>query len=253
MPVKSPVAAYKRKREPETPGPLSSMESTNSNSTYQNNSKWRRNCDGHFYNRTKKVGIQESKCGIYECSSCKFTNDNGDEYAKHCFVEHSVRVYICKIVGCIKTYSSQNGLRTHCRTIHGDELICTICKSLSLSIEALNDHKKTHESGKHQCQGCNYAFMHSNDHYKHWRYSCPNNPNKCNKCKHCLRLNNGEEKMCEVEGGEPGLKDHLVAVHKFCGSHLCIHCHRLFVSSKKLIVHQQKCTKHSPTPPLEHM
>ena len=253
--MNSPVAVFKRKREQTTPVRPSSVETSTCNSAYIHTTKRKRKNDdaSPITKQKNQVCTDVSKVAIYHCTNCKVTYDNGDEYVKHSFSEHSVKLYICQMSGCIKTYSSQNGLRTHCRTIHGDELICSICKSLSLSLEALEDHKKSHDSGKHQCQGCHRAFTRSNDHFKHWRYSCPNNPNKCHKCKHCLRVRNGEDKLCEVEGGEPGLIDHLAAVHKLCGSHLCIHCHRLFVSSKKLIVHQQKCSKHSPCPPLEQM
>ena len=206
---------------------------------------------------TKTVKVKTKKksklvLGLYECKVCNWRNDDGDKFVDHCLITHSTRMSICRIPGCTKSYSSQNGLRNHCKTVHGEVLQCDVCKVVSLSPESVAAHKASHTS-KHQCDGCKKSFTRSNDRDKHWRYTCPKNPERYIKCKHCLHASGGDEKKAEVPGAEAGLMNHLIDFHKLQGEHLCAYCHRLLSSLKKLTTHNEKCTKTNPNPPLEPM
>ena len=195
-----PVAGFKRKRVQTTTG---EQVHVIPHMFTQPSGKPKTDDDSPISKRKKQVCTDVSKIGIYNCSNVRRRTIMGMNMRNIALVNIPLNCIFAKYQVCIKTYSTQNGLRTHCRTIHGDELTCSICKTLSLSLQALEEHKKGHDTGKHQCQGCHRAFTRSNDHFKHWRYSCPNNPNKYHKCKHCVRVRNGEENYVRLKVVNP--------------------------------------------------
>ena len=149
--------------------------------------------------KVKSSKLNGTKLGLYKCTTCSYTDDDGDAFVDHSYIMHTVKLFICKIIGCVKVYTSQNGLRNHCKNIHEDVLRCTTCKLISLSPQGLEEHMLTHkDSTKQQCDGCHKTFTRTNDRDKHWRNTCPKNPNRFIKCKHCLHAT-GDEKASEVD------------------------------------------------------
>ena len=202
----------------------------------------------------KRKKKKKSKTGLYQCKLCDWGNDDGEAFVNHSIISHSTRLSICRVEGCYKSYTSQNGLRNHCKTIHEDALKCGLCNFVSLSPGGAEDHKLSHSNkGKLECQGCKKSFTRANDRDKHWRNTCPKNPDRYIKCKHCLHATGGDEKKSEVRGAEAGLMNHLMDVHHLRGEHLCQFCHRLFSTLSKLNKHNEKCTRTEPNRPLEKM
>ena len=188
----------------------------------------------------------------YNCGKCQFKTNECKDFEEHCLIVHKEKLYFCKVFGCVKHYSSQNGLRMHCKMIHESILKCQHCNVVSLSPELRKQHEESHTDAKITCAGGKRPFTRSNDPAKHWRYVCPKNPNRVIKCRHCLANCNGDEKIAEVEGCEPGMINHLMTIHQLEGDYLCVFCQRLFKTEKILNKHNKSCTKTKPEDPIKY-
>ena len=199
-------------------------------------------------NSTKKhtddIALKKVKSGrVYRflCDHCGFGTDIPSSLTNHYDTTHKEVVYVCEICVHSKKYSSQNGLRNHVKTVHLDKLSCQTCGKVFLYLDLVHEHRKQHtQKGSISCSLCFKTFTRVNDRDKHFRYRCPKNPNRVIICKHCAM---------EVEGCEQGLAKHLSKVHSLAGIFLCLFCHYLFATERKLDKHNEKCTKRNPCPP----
>ena len=193
---------------------------------------------------TDGVALKKVKTGrVYRflCDICGFGTDIPSSVTNHYDTTHKQVAYVCEICVNSKKYSSQNGLRNHVKTVHMDKLSCQTCGKVFLYLHLLDDHNKQHtQKGSISCSLCFKTFTRVNDRDKHFRYRCPKNPNRVIICKHCDK---------EVEGCEQGLAQHLSKVHSLAGIFLCLFCHYLFATERKLDKHNENCTKKNPCPP----
>ena len=97
--------------------------------------------------------------------------------------------------------------------------------------------KKHNSKSSIMCEACSKTFTRVNDKVKHFNYRCPQNPNRFIKCKNC---------NIDIRGAEEGLATHLREVHDETGIFICLFCHRLFATEKKLDCHNETCTKKNP-------
>ena len=219
---------------------------SNENGTFKASSK------KPMQNDVKNVALKKAQIKRFNCTKCEYRTDDCTEIENHYLLLHREKFIFCKVFGCVKNYSTSNGLRMHCKTIHGSILTCQICNVTSLSPDMKKQHDASHNTSKISCSGCHKPFTRANDHAKHWRYVCVKNTNRVIKCKHCLANCEGDEKLAEVEGCEPGLINHLVGVHRLEGEYLCAFCHRLFKTDKAFQKHQRNCTKTKPEAPIKY-
>ena len=193
---------------------------------------------------TDGAALKKVKSGrVYRflCDQCGFGTDIPNSLTNHYETTHKQVVYVCDICVSSKKYSSQNGLRNHVKTVHLDKLSCPTCGKVFLYLHLVEEHKKQHtQKGSISCSLCFKTFTRVNDRDKHFRFRCPKNPNRVIICKHC---------DTEVEGCEQGLAKHLSSVHSLAGIFLCLFCHYLFATERKLDKHNEHCTKRNPCPP----
>ena len=182
--------------------------------------------------------IDKTRNYIFTCKSCGFSTDISHSFVDHYFVTHKEIVFVCEIENCGCFYFSQNGLRLHCKPRHFAELCCSTCGTVCLSPAAYTVHmEKNNSKSSIMCEACSKTFTHVNDKVKHFNYRCPRNPNRFIKCKNC---------NIDIRGAEEGLATHLHEVHDETGIFICLFCHRLFATKKKLDHHNETCTKKNP-------
>ena len=179
----------------------------------------------------------------YQCPSCIFSCLTYTQFCDHMLMKHSKSVFCCVTNECINWFLSQNGLRQHCKKCHAETLGCTECGLVCLSPTLLSTAKETtHRSNKGICPSCNRSFTCLDDAKRHHKKNCPKNPDRCISCKICLKQGHDPD----IPGAEAGLIAHLVSVHGMEGNYLCMWCHRVFTSIKKLDSYHTVCSKNRP-------
>ena len=169
---------------------------------------------------------------------CRFSTDITHSFTDHYYVTHKEMVFVCEIEKCGCFYFSQNGLRLHCKSRHYAKLACPTCGTICLSPAAYTVNMEKHNSKSSIiCSACSKMFMHVNDKDKHFKYRCPRNPNRIIKCKNC---------NVDVPAAKEGLATHLKEKLGQTGVFICLHCHRFFVTEKKLDRHNETCTRKNP-------
>ena len=179
----------------------------------------------------------------YYCPVCTFTANGSHEFSEHCLIQHKKTIFMCLTEDCVKFYETQNGLHLHCKQKHENVLKCLVCGLICLSPDLLEKHHQGHNVVKNfNCSQCDKKFSSAYDKNRHWKYHCPENPNRVFKCKHCIAQ--GVE--ADVEGAEIGLLNHLIEKHGFTGQYMCLFCHKLFLTDKKLQNHNKTCSHNHP-------
>ena len=174
----------------------------------------------------------------YLCKKCGFGSDLQIGFSQHCKTTHQEIVYYCEVNNCDYFFFSQNGLRNHAKGVHPTELSCGICSSISLTPKCLAIHVSKHsENSKLDCPSCFKAFTRVHDRDKHFTYTCPKNHDRHMFCKHCKE---------ECTGAEASLAEHLRKEHNLVGIFLCLNCHTLYATERKLDRHHEHCTKKNP-------
>ena len=180
----------------------------------------------------------------YYCTYCDFCTNETKEFLDHSLIQHRKTMYMCWTEDCVKFYETQNGLRLHCKQKHENVLKCLVCGLICLSPDLLEKHQKAHTVVKNfNCSKCEKKFSSAYDKNRHWKYNCPQNPSRVIKCKQCIAQGIDNP---DVEGAEPGLLTHLSQIHGFEGRYLCLFCHKLFATVKKLMNHNKTCSRNHP-------
>ena len=142
---------------------------------------------------------------------------------------------LCQIAGHIT--KSKNGLKGHCKHLHSKYLSCSLCNHVAISTSALQDHERNHSEKKFHCEVCSQGFSSRYDTRRHFE-RCPKNPDRIISCKQCTSVG----AHVDVPGGLNGIITHCIQEHGLKGDWLCINCHRLYTSERRLQNHFSKCS-----------
>ena len=190
-----------------------------------------------------KRHVQRHRSEEMKCDECPYKTSISEYLKRHIKETHSKKIINCN--ECDLTFSSNNLLRNHRRSIHklAKWIKCQLCDYKQLYESKLRRHTESvHEGKLFHCDLCDYSCKDNGGISKHKKGFHENMYLKCNKCAYVtIRSTHLKTHIESIHSGGDGerytceectrtfklqrvLSRHIEQTHRNPGSHLCDQC-----------------------------